>query len=475
MNQAFATQQPQQGAQLCGSNPLASGLVFAVTGAPGTGFVDAVSGRLPTVTGASSGIDIKGRYAKPAASSGQITWPAGSTGLDRVTGPGTLLVCMRSNNNTRNWRAFGSREDSSTGDGVYLLYDDQNNASNGFNAGANNNNYRLSSNSGALGTNSEQSFHTFGFSWDGSTVWMWADGKQDKSAAAAFTPNSNTGRVTRLQSDTVASDFLFAYAWNRVLSANEIASITANPWQIFAAPRIAAAATSGGGSTGTLAATESADTATFSGVYAIYGTLSAVEGQDSASLTGAAVPPAVTGSLSAVDAADIASFAGSSALPGVSGSLSVIDQPDIASMAGGIAFAGSMAVAEPQDLAAFAGSAFAPGVSGVLSTVERADSAVFSGGYSLPVISGSMSAVDSQDGATFAGAFIASISGMLSAIEPVDSVSLSGLASAPAGATTEIDVDRWLLLPAESRVYVVEPESRVLELVGESRVLLVEE
>lgn len=39
----------------------------------------------------------------------------------------------------------------------------------------------------------------------------------------------------------------------------------------------------------------------------------------------------------------------------------------------------------------------------------------------------------------------------------------------------EIDADRWLLLPAESRVYVVAPESRVLEIIGESRVLIVEE
>ena len=41
-----------------------------------------------------------------------------------------------------------------------------------------------------------------------------------------------------------------------------------------------------------------------------------------------------------------------------------------------------------------------------------------------------------------------------------------GGGESPVIATTEIDVDRWLLLPAESRV---------LELVGESRVLILEE
>lgn len=229
------TRQPAQGTRIRRGNKLAKGLVFATTGV--NGFVDFVSGKFPNgKTGANVINCAGGRAAAPAASSGQITWPAGSTGLDVLTGPGTLLVCMRSNNNTRNWRAFGSLEDSSTGDGVYLTYDDQNNASNGFNAGANNNNYRADSLSGALGTNSEQSFHTFGFSWDGSAIQLWADGKLNRTVTggnAAFSPNSNTGRVTRLQSDTAASDFLFAYAWNRVLSANEIAEITANPWQIF--------------------------------------------------------------------------------------------------------------------------------------------------------------------------------------------------------------------------------------------------
>ena len=246
MAQAFAIQQPQQGTPLCGANPFVSGLVFAVTGAPGAGYIDFVSGKLPSASGASSSIDIKGIAAKPAASSGQIVWPAGSTGLDRLTGPGTLLVCFRGNNNTANWRIFGSREDSSTGDGVYLLYDDNSNVTNGFNAGANNNNYRLDSTSNALGTNSEQSFHTFGFSWDGTNVSMWADGKSNRTAAAAFLPNANTGRVTRIASGTNAADFLFAYAWNRVLSAAEIASITRNPWQIFVALRSAVAAPASG-------------------------------------------------------------------------------------------------------------------------------------------------------------------------------------------------------------------------------------
>lgn len=442
---APSIQQPQQGARLGGSS-ICQGLVFATTGAPGTGFIDFVSGRLPTITGATSGVDSAGIFAKPAASSGQIYWPAGSTGLDKVTGPGTLLMCMRSNNNTRNWRAFGSREDISTGDGVYLLYDDQNNASNGFNAGANNNNYRLSSNSGALGTNSEQSFHTFGFSWDGATVWMWADGKQDKSAAAAFTPNSNTGRFTRLQSDLLASDFLWAYAWNRVLSAAEIASITRNPWQIFVAQRAAVAAPGGAG------------TATPSGVSA-----TASIGSVQASGAASAAPAGVSASASIGTAA--ARGSANAVVAGVSTGAAVGS-----SVATGAATASPSGVAAAAAIGAAVASAggSANAIPTGVQAVAYLGTAVASGAATASPAGVSAGSV--IGGVSASGAGVASPSG-------VSASAALGVVVASGGgivAAIEIDPDRYLLIPAESRVYVVEPESRVLVVPAESRVLIVE-
>lgn len=444
---APSIQQPQQGARLGGSS-ICQGLVFATTGSPGTGFIDFVSGCLPTITGATSGVDSAGIFAKPAASSGQIYWPAGSTGLDKVTGPGTLLVCMRSNNNTRNWRAFGSCEDSSTGDGVYLLYDDGNNAANGFNAGANNNNYRLSSNSGALGTNSEQSFHTFGFSWDGATVWMWADGKQDKSAAAAFTPNANTGRFTRLQSDATASDFLFAYAWNRVLSAAEIASITRNPWQIFVSQRAAVAAPGGAGtatpsgvsatsSIGTVTATGAASAAP-SGVSATasLGTVSATGG---ASAT--AVPSGVAATASVGTA--IATGAANAQAAGVSASANI-----------GTVFAsgGGAANANP----------------GGVSAAASLGIAVASGG-AVTAPSG-VSAVSGIGSVSATGAATASLVGV-SANAGLGVVVASGGGAIPVAA---IDYDRWLLAEAESRLLRATVEVRTLVVEKENRLLIAE-
>lgn len=446
------TRQPAQGTRIRRGNKLAKGLVFATTGV--NGFVDFVSGKFPNgKTGANVINCAGGRAAAPAASSGQITWPAGSTGLDVLTGPGTLLVCMRSNNNTRNWRAFGSLEDSSTGDGVYLTYDDQNNASNGFNAGANNNNYRADSLSGALGTNSEQSFHTFGFSWDGSAIQLWADGKLNRTVTggnAAFSPNSNTGRVTRLQSDTAASDFLFAYAWNRVLSANEIAEITANPWQIFggAANNViyadAAGGTPGEATPSGISATVSLGSVVATGAAnAGAGGIAASTSNGVATATGAANADVPGVSAGMVIGTASASGAANTSPPGVDAAMAL---GSVVASAGGSANATPVGV---QVVAALG----VPIASGAAVT----EPAGIGAPASIGVVNASGAATTSPSGLSV--------------------VALLGNASATggAGATTEVDVDRWLLLAAESRVYVVEPESRVLELVGESRVLILEE
>lgn len=433
-NQA-RSRQPRQGTGVRHGHRIAKGLVFATTGA--AGFYDFVSGTFPNgKSGATVGVMPRGRTASPAAASGQITWQAGSTGLDRLTGVGTLLICMRSNNNAGNWRSFGSREDNTTGDGVYLLYDDNANVTNGFNAGGNNNNYRANSNSNALGTNSEQSFHTFGFSWDGAGVQTYADGKPDKLTTggfAAFTPNANTGRVTRLQSGGSQSDFLFAYAWNRVLTDAEIADITANPWQIFTAANqpLYTDVISSSGTTGTLAATESSDTAAFSGLLTFAGSIAAAEAQDSAA------------------------FSGSSSVPGASGSLSVTEAADTASLSGLLTFSGSLAATESQDTAAFSGLSFAPGVSGTLAAPDVADSASMSGSVAAPSAIGSLSATEAKDVASLSGSVSASVSGSLAATEQQDSAQFY---SAVAG----IPSSRVLVVPPESRVYAVPAECRVL-------------
>ena len=329
--------QPIQGTGIRHGHRLAKGLVFASTGS--VGFFDFVSNTFPnSKSGATVGVMQRGRTASPAAGSGQIAWPAGSTGLDKVTGPGTLLVCMRSNNNGGNWRSFGSREDNNTGDGVYLLYDDNANVTNGFNAGGNNNNYRANSNSNALGTNSEQSFHTFGFSWDGTGIQTYADGKPDKLTTggfATFTPNANSSRITRIQSGSAQSDFLFAYAWNRVLTAAEIAEITANPWQIFSAANqpLYADAIAAGGTT----------LSPGSGHLTLTGSQPTIGQTTTLALTAGTGHLALTGkqpSIAQGSNASLSAGAGHLALTGYAPSVSQTQNQSVAALSGHLAFAG---------------------------------------------------------------------------------------------------------------------------------------
>ena len=223
---------PSQPVELNGSNPFVQDLVFAMLGNPATGYQDFVSGKFPTIASAiSNGIVGGGFTAKIAANS---TLDYGHTLFDDVTAQGTLLLRTRPNGNAKNYRAFTSREDSATGDGVWLLYDDLNNASNGFNVGSNNSNYRVDSTSGALGTNSEQYIQTFGFNWDGTNVVLFANDAKNKSTALALPVNTNSGRTTKLgSSDTIAADVSHAYAFRKAYNLDEWRSLYNEPYQLF--------------------------------------------------------------------------------------------------------------------------------------------------------------------------------------------------------------------------------------------------
>lgn len=239
-----------------------------------------------------------------------------------------------------------------------------------------------------------------------------------------------------------------ALVFNRALSDAEIRSISENPYQILrpANDRMWLDVIAGGGITGTLAATEAQDSASFSGsasAPSVTGTLSATDAQDTAAFTGALI---FSGSLSATESPDSAAFAGTAYAPGVSGTLAATDGADSAAFTGVLSFIGSLAAAEAQDSAAVAG-AFGP--SGSLAATDQKDSATFAGGYANGAL-GSISAADQADIAAFAGA--------------VDS---SGLAIV-------VDHRRVLIVPRQSRALAIESESRVLPVTAQSRVLIIE-
>ena len=223
---------PSQPVELNGSNPFVQDLVFAVLGSPAMGYQDAVSGKLPTPSGAISNVIADAGWGVKLPNNGNLDY--GHTLLDDITTKGTLLIRQRPNGNASNYRTLISCEDTNTGDGVWLLYDDGNQATNGFNLGSNNTNYRVDSLSNALGTNSEQFIQTFGASWDGTNVNMYANATLNKTTALALPVNTNTGRTTRIQSGNVASaDAYHAYAFKRALNLDEWKSLYYEPFQIY--------------------------------------------------------------------------------------------------------------------------------------------------------------------------------------------------------------------------------------------------
>lgn len=168
------------------------------------------------------------------------------------------------------------------------------------------------------------------------------------------------------------------------------------------------------GISGTLATTESADTASFAGDVVVSSTLAVTESSDTASFAGQVV---ISAALAATENADTASFAGAI---GTSGSLAVTETPDTAAFVGDVIVSGSLVVTEGQDTAAFSGSVI---VSGSLVVTEGQDTAAFAGGV---IVSGSLAVTEGADTAAFAGTIGDVVSGTLAATESADTASFAG-------------------------------------------------
>lgn len=221
---------PSQPVELNGSNPFVQDLVFAVLGSPAMGYQDIVSGKFPTPAGTVTP-GVVGNDWAVRLPPGVSSLDYGHTLLDDITTSGTMIIRTRVNANGSNYRAFTSKEDTNTGDGIWLLYDDSAQVLNGFNVGSNNNNYRINSTNNALGTNSEQFLQTFGASWNSTTVNLFANGGLDKTTALALPINSNAGRTTRIGPG--GADVAHAIAFKRPLSTDEWRSMYNDPYQLY--------------------------------------------------------------------------------------------------------------------------------------------------------------------------------------------------------------------------------------------------
>lgn len=168
-----------------------------------------------------------------------------------------------------------------------------------------------------------------------------------------------------------------------------------------------------GPNTGTLAATEGADTASLTGRSGWSGTMAPTEGADVAAFTGSVV---VAGTLGATEAGDVASMA---ARAGWSGTLAATENADAATASGLVAWVGTLAATEESDTALFIAT---NDVLGTLVATEDADAASFAGSV---VVAGSLAATEASDVASLAGG-VPTSTGTLSATEGADVAALVG-------------------------------------------------
>lgn len=163
-------------------------------------------------------------------------------------------------------------------------------------------------------------------------------------------------------------------------------------------------------SSGTIAATDGADTADFAGDVYIEGDFSGTEGADDADIVGQVI---VQGTISGTDGADDAAFTGGVL---VQGTISGTDGADLAALVGLVLVQGVLADTDGADSGAFTGHVI---VSGTLDATDGAD-----GGDFIDDVLGSIDATDGADGAAFTGRVL--VQGTFSGIDGADDAAFTG-------------------------------------------------
>lgn len=233
-------QQPRIPCRVNKAHPLSAGLVFACYPVGGA-FYDAISGQITAHPGTKRfRAPVDGNITPAVAAigsggtGGQFT---NQVGLDLISGVHSIFVegSLEVNASTQ---ALVRSFESGAGNGFGLSFDDVALINNGFFYWRNNGN-GTTSNSGALGTNSEQFTHRVLLTNDGTNSVFYAKGALNRTVANAALPTANTNRRTTVvgSNNTQGSGSIdVVLAWNRVLSLTEYLQIYFNPWQVFQSP-----------------------------------------------------------------------------------------------------------------------------------------------------------------------------------------------------------------------------------------------
>ena len=223
--------QPPGWAEIDWSNPITDGLIVAVNGAT---LIDHVSGKPLTITnnnGRSSSINgLSANFNNSMYGSIPISWSGG---------PFTLLAVGRCTADTSN-DAYCSVGNSGSSANDVLIY----------RAATNDCSYLFSRTSGSFvqtsavdSSNLTDRFYTLaGVTYSSTDRRLFVDGVQlsNSTASLSIASNINTFYYGAHRTSGTASNFFdgqipVAMLFGRALSAGEVKSISANPWQIFKA------------------------------------------------------------------------------------------------------------------------------------------------------------------------------------------------------------------------------------------------
>jgi hypothetical protein len=175
---------------------------------------------------------------------------------------------------------------------------------------------------------------------------------------------------------------------------------------------------------------------------------------------------AAAGSLAVTEGADTASFTGDVY---VQGALAATEAADTAAIAGDVYVQGALAVTEAADTAAIAGDVL---VQGALAATEAADTAAFTGQAGLGLATGSLAVTEAADTAAFAGDVL--VQGALAATEAADTAALAGLIVSTSAYVFVVPVERRdFAVALERREFTVPTERRDFAVPVEQRTFTV--
>lgn len=440
--------QPQGYAPIDRSNPLANGLAGAFY-ATSTGLLT-TEGKIypPTGPGIKTGVGAKGyasQYVSGTADSFQLS-PANSTTtvwdspssqvsvmvLVRKTGIGGGNSPIFANNSpqTAPFTPWGLTDKSGTGQMLF-----------GIGSGAGTIVEIFEPTNGMA----DNAFHLYIGTYDGATMLLYRDGQLVASGATSgglnyFNASDRGTSVGNYYSfagtRTFVGEVYTGGLWKRALTPAEVASLTANPWQLFRAPQFRPLRATATGSNGALAWLEQNDTTAISAAINVSVSAAWTEANDTTSIAASA---RVTASASWTESSDTLTASGTVG-SAVSITAAWTETPDIISVSASAQVNASASWIEQADSTALTGTV-GNAVTASASWTEASDTTTISATAS---ISGSASWTEASDVTSIAASAGNTVSGNAIWTEQSDSaaIAVSAKVSATAAWTETSDTSQ---------------------------------